>query len=98
MTNARVSFMSSTCPEIVRIIEAVGTKRQEKITPGSCPKGQCQVVEKVPAYRLLKNVQIQGFRNPEERGVLASTSQRRGMRETPEMGVFQQLARAISFF
>jgi ADP-heptose:LPS heptosyltransferase len=52
-----------------------------------------KVAEKHPGCRLLKNVQIQGPRNPEERGVLVSTSQRRGMRETPEMGVFQQPAR-----
>jgi hypothetical protein len=48
------------------------------------------VVEKVILHRLLKNVQMQGFRNPEECDVLGSTSQRRRMRETQQMGFFQQ--------
>jgi hypothetical protein len=35
MTNARVSFISLTCPKNDRIIEAAGTKRQEKIARGA---------------------------------------------------------------
>jgi hypothetical protein len=48
---------------------------QQKMTWKNPPSDHQQVPEKAPAYRLLKNVQIQGSRNPEERGVLASTSQ-----------------------
>jgi hypothetical protein len=40
--------------------------------------------------RLLKNAQMQGARNPEECGVLGRTLQRRRMRGTTQMGVFQQ--------
>ena len=46
--------------------------------------------EKVLFRRLLKNAQMQGLRNPEERGVLGRTPQRRRMRETPQMGVYQR--------
>ena len=40
--------------------------------------------------RLFKNAWMQGPRNPEERGVRFAYVERRGMRETPQTGVFQQ--------
>ena len=54
-----------------------------------------QDAEKVILARLLKNAQVQGPRNPEEGGVLRCTPQRRRMRETPQMGVFQRPARSV---
>jgi hypothetical protein len=47
-------------------------------------------VGKLIFFRLIKNVQMQGARNPEECGVLECTLQRRRTRGTPQMGVFQQ--------
>ena len=38
---------------------------------------------------MLKNAEMQGARYPEERGVLGCTPQRRRMRATLQMGVFQ---------
>jgi hypothetical protein len=52
-----------------------------------------QFAEKVIFLRLLKNAQMQGARDPEEWGVLGCTPQRRRMRATPQMGVFQQPAK-----
>jgi len=51
------------------------------------------VAEKVTFLRLLKNAQMQGSRNPEKGGVLGCTPQRRRVRETPQMGGFQQPVR-----
>jgi hypothetical protein len=50
-----------------------------------------QVVEKVILPRLFKNTQMQTSRSPEGCGVLGRTPQRQRMRETLEVGVFQQL-------
>ena len=51
-----------------------GTSALERSVRSSILNQQ-QVAEKVAAHRLLKNVQIQGSRNSEERGVRASTPQ-----------------------
>jgi hypothetical protein len=53
-------------------------------------------------FRLLKNAHTQGssfdrlrINSPEECGVLGRTPQRRKMRETQQMGVFQQPVKGI---
>ena len=51
-----------------------------------------QPAEKIIFRRLLKKDQMQGPRKPEERGVLGGTLQRRRVRETTQMVVFQQPA------
>jgi hypothetical protein len=57
-----------------------------------------QVSEKVNFHRLLKNAQMHGSQNPEECGVLGGTPQRRRMRGTPQMGIFEQPDRHRSIF
>jgi hypothetical protein len=56
----------------------------------ACTASICNLEVRNYRLRLFKNAWMQGPRNPEERGVLWAYVERRGMRETPQTGIFQQ--------
>ena len=78
-------------PEIEKTNAQHPSKKEEKM----CEARKVKDREKRMQSGLIKNVQMQGTRNPDEGGVHRSTPQRGGMRVTQQMGVFHQPAMVL---